>query len=65
MKGWTQFLKIPLNGTHHLGMDDVSNITKIVARMAADGAVFENTGFKNFATGQITFRYHKSNRICR
>jgi len=32
-----KFLKIPLDGKHHSGIDDCRNITKIVVRMLQDG----------------------------
>lgn len=31
------FLKIPLEGTHHRGIDDAKNMSKIVSRMIQDG----------------------------
>ncbi|ESQ48462.1 hypothetical protein EUTSA_v100215140mg, partial [Eutrema salsugineum] len=34
---------IRLMGSHHLGIDDTKNITRVVQRMLADGAVFKIT----------------------
>jgi len=36
-----EFLKIPLDGKHHSGIDDCRNIAKIVVRMLQDGAEAE------------------------
>jgi len=38
MEDMLEFLKIPLDGKHHSGIDDCRNITKIVVRMLQDGA---------------------------
>mmetsp|Transcript_43795 Transcript_43795/g.93751 ORF Transcript_43795/g.93751 Transcript_43795/m.93751 type:complete len:650 (+) Transcript_43795:62-2011(+) len=41
MRGMLNRLKIPLQGQHHLGMDDVSNLAKIMKRMISEGCRFE------------------------
>lgn len=37
MKGALEQLEIPLDGTHHRGIDDARNITKIAQKMIQDG----------------------------
>eukprot|EP00932_Pfiesteria_piscicida_P017862 SRR837773.4740.p1 GENE.SRR837773.4740~~SRR837773.4740.p1 ORF type:complete len:539 (+),score=99.05 SRR837773.4740:228-1619(+) len=44
MRGMLNRLKIPLQGQHHLGMDDVSNLAKILTRIVSEGCVIEPTG---------------------
>jgi 3'-5' exoribonuclease 1 len=44
VQGMLKYLRIPLKGTHHLGMDDTANLATVVTRMLADGAIFEATG---------------------
>jgi ERI1 exoribonuclease 3 len=34
-------LKIPQTGTHHVGLDDAHNITKVLQRMLAHGAIVD------------------------
>lgn len=40
-------LGIPLLGSHHLGIDDTKNITKVLQRMLADGALMQITARRN------------------
>ena len=44
MKGLLRRLDLPLDGTHHLGMDDVDNITKCTVKMLQDRTVLRITG---------------------
>lgn len=34
-------LKIPQAGTHHVGLDDAHNITKVLQRMLSHGAIVD------------------------
>merc|ERR1719487_1074951 len=43
MRGMLNRLRINLEGTHHLGMDDVTNLGKILQRMIGEGAQIEAT----------------------
>ncbi|KNA23226.1 hypothetical protein SOVF_026750 isoform A [Spinacia oleracea] len=43
-------LKIPLSGRHHLGIDDTKNITRVVQRMLADGALMQITARRSPAS---------------
>lgn len=36
-------LEIPLVGSHHLGIDDTKNITRVLQHMLIDGAVLQIT----------------------
>mmetsp|Transcript_44644 Transcript_44644/g.103103 ORF Transcript_44644/g.103103 Transcript_44644/m.103103 type:complete len:680 (-) Transcript_44644:29-2068(-) len=45
MRGMLKRLRIPLSGQHHLGMDDVSNLAKIVKKMVSLDAKLIPTGF--------------------
>ncbi|XP_076935225.1 putative exonuclease domain-containing protein At3g15140 [Bidens hawaiensis] len=40
-------LKIPLLGSHHLGIDDTKNIARVLQRMLVDGAVLKITARRN------------------
>ncbi|XP_076883138.1 putative exonuclease domain-containing protein At3g15140 [Bidens hawaiensis] len=40
-------LKIPLLGSHHLGIDDTKNIARVLQRMLMDGAVLKITARRN------------------
>lgn len=40
-------LKLPLLGSHHLGFDDTKNISRVLQRMLADGAVLQITARRN------------------
>ncbi|KAI3804826.1 hypothetical protein L1987_26662 [Smallanthus sonchifolius] len=40
-------LKIPLLGSHHLGIDDTKNIWRVLQRMLMDGAVLKITARRN------------------
>lgn len=44
MKGLLRKLRIPLEGVHHLGMDDADNIARCAAKLMEDGAVLHITG---------------------
>ncbi|CAE7641734.1 unnamed protein product, partial [Symbiodinium pilosum] len=44
MRGMLKRLRMPLAGQHHLGMDDVSNIAKILQRLIRDGCSIKATG---------------------
>jgi 2'-phosphotransferase len=48
---------IPLVGQHHLGMDDVTNIAKIVAWLRLRGAPLRETGWRESVDGAVTFLY--------
>lgn len=39
MKG----LKMPMEGTHHVGLDDAHNIARVLQRMLAHGAIIQIT----------------------
>merc|ERR1719215_22396 len=38
-------MKIPLSGQHHLGMDDVTNLAKILTQILSESGLVEPTGF--------------------
>ncbi|KAL8116967.1 hypothetical protein AgCh_023229 [Apium graveolens] len=40
-------LRIPLVGNHHLGIDDATNITRILQRLIVDGSVLQITARRN------------------
>jgi 3'-5' exoribonuclease 1 len=40
-------LQIPLVGSHHLGIDDTKNITRVLQHMLLDGALIQITARKN------------------
>ncbi|MFS7901378.1 putative ribonuclease H superfamily [Helianthus anomalus] len=40
-------LKIPLLGSHHLGIDDTKNIARVLQRMLMDGAELTITARRN------------------
>ncbi|KAF3442465.1 hypothetical protein FNV43_RR16381 [Rhamnella rubrinervis] len=40
-------LRIPLLGSHHLGLDDTLNISRVLQHMVADGALLQITAWKN------------------
>lgn len=40
-------LQIPLVGSHHLGIDDTKNITRVLQRMLTDGALMQITARRN------------------
>ncbi|KAG6756634.1 hypothetical protein POTOM_040069 [Populus tomentosa] len=55
-------LKIPMVGSHHLGLDDTKNIARVLLRMLADGAVLPITARrKPESPGSVNFLY--KNRI--
>ncbi|XP_048542413.1 uncharacterized exonuclease domain-containing protein At3g15140 isoform X2 [Triticum urartu] len=54
-------LQIPIVGSHHLGIDDAKNITRVVQRMLADGAVIQITARRQPDTSDVKFLF--KNRI--
>ncbi|WOL14179.1 hypothetical protein Cni_G22959 [Canna indica] len=55
-------LDIPILGSHHLGIDDTKNITRVLQRMLADGAVMQITAKRSTsAPGDVKFLF--KNRI--
>lgn len=44
MRGMLNRLRIPLSGQHHLGMDDVSNLAKILHKLIKEDCKVEPTG---------------------
>uniref|UniRef100_A0A0A9FM66 Exonuclease domain-containing protein n=1 Tax=Arundo donax TaxID=35708 RepID=A0A0A9FM66_ARUDO len=54
-------LQMPVVGSHHLGIDDSKNITRVVQRMLADGAVMQITAKREAASGDVKFLF--KNRI--
>ena len=54
-------LEIPIVGSHHLGIDDTKNITRVVQRMLADGAVIQITARRHPDTNDVKFLF--KNRI--
>jgi len=44
MRGMLKRLRIPLSGQHHLGMDDVTNLSKILKIIVSQGGPIEPTG---------------------
>ncbi|CAK7323950.1 unnamed protein product [Dovyalis caffra] len=46
MRTMMQQLKIPMVGSHHLGLDDTKNIARVLIRMLADGAVVPITAWR-------------------
>jgi len=50
MRGMLNRLRIPLKGQHHLGMDDVSNLAKILKRLVAEECKLEPTGQANLTS---------------
>jgi hypothetical protein len=52
MKGMLKMLRMPLEGQHHLGMDDVSNLYKIMKQIISEDGKMEPTGFaRNLGAG--------------
>jgi inhibitor of KinA sporulation pathway (predicted exonuclease) len=52
-------LKIPMSGTHHVGLDDAQNIARVLQRILIDGAVVKITGRRsreNPSVVKFTFR---------
>nr|AKM76590.1 polynucleotidyl transferase ribonuclease H-like superfamily protein [Erodium trifolium] len=47
MKTMMRQLQIPSLGSHHLGIDDAKNITRVLQRMLADGASVQITARRN------------------
>ncbi|KAK4285916.1 hypothetical protein QN277_002542 [Acacia crassicarpa] len=55
-------LQIPLWGSHHLGIDDTKNITRVLQRMLVDGASMQITARRNpNSPGDVHFLF--KNRI--
>ncbi|XP_074343637.1 putative exonuclease domain-containing protein At3g15140 [Apium graveolens] len=53
-------LQMPLVGNHHLGIDDATNITRIVQHLIVDGSVLQITARRN-SDGKVEFLFE--NRI--
>lgn len=55
-------LQIPLLGSHHLGIDDTKNITRVLQHMLVDGALIQITARRNpKSLGDVNFLF--KNRI--
>lgn len=55
-------LQMPLVGSHHLGIDDTKNITRVLQHMIIDGAVLQITARRNCDSPEsVEFLY--KNRI--
>ncbi|KAK1286706.1 putative exonuclease domain-containing protein [Acorus calamus] len=53
-------LQIPLEGSHHLGIDDAKNIARLLQRMLADGALLQVTARKNSRiAGGVEFLFER------
>ncbi|KAK1276079.1 hypothetical protein QJS04_geneDACA010930 [Acorus gramineus] len=53
-------LQIPLEGSHHLGIDDAKNIARVLQRMLADGALLQVTARKNSRiAGGVEFLFER------
>ena len=49
-------LNIPLRGSHHLGIDDAKNITRVLQHMLTDGASLQITARRHpSAPGKVKF----------
>uniref|UniRef100_A0A7C9DEW6 Exonuclease domain-containing protein n=1 Tax=Opuntia streptacantha TaxID=393608 RepID=A0A7C9DEW6_OPUST len=55
-------LRIPLLGSHHLGIDDTKNIARLLQRMLADGVLMQITARRNPANPE-TVEFLFKNRI--
>ncbi|KAL2944419.1 hypothetical protein RDABS01_032766 [Bienertia sinuspersici] len=55
MKTMLNELNIPLLGSHHLGIDDTKNISRVVQRMLADGALLQITARRS--AGHVEFLF--------
>eukprot|EP01083_Nonionella_stella_P042674 115200_1 len=55
MKPLMRVLRMQIMGTHHLGMDDTYNISRIVMQFAKDGAVFDHTAYKDVETQRVVY----------
>ncbi|KAG2681823.1 hypothetical protein I3760_11G161200 [Carya illinoinensis] len=55
-------LRIPLVGSHHLGIDDTKNIARVLLHMLADGAVMQITA-KRSSTSPENVEFLFKNRI--
>jgi len=53
MRGMLNRLRIPLKGQHHLGMDDVSNLAKILKRLIAEECKIAPTGQANLTAAPM------------
>lgn len=47
MPNMLDYLKIPLTGRHHSGIDDTCNIAKIMLKMIEDGHTSDNFEYNN------------------
>lgn len=58
-------LKMPLTGSHHLGLDDAHNIARVLQRILCDGAVCKVTARRKTGKGSdpkaVTFTF--ANRV--
>ncbi|XP_050216860.1 uncharacterized exonuclease domain-containing protein At3g15140 isoform X2 [Mercurialis annua] len=62
MRTMMQQLKLPVLGSHHLGIDDTKNVARVLQRMVADGAVIPITAWRNLdSIANVHFLY--KNRI--
>ncbi|KAJ8755044.1 hypothetical protein K2173_016525 [Erythroxylum novogranatense] len=62
MRAMMDQLRIPILGSHHLGIDDTKNIARVLLRMLADGAVIPITARRSPASpDNVNFLY--KNRI--
>ncbi|XP_057748860.1 uncharacterized exonuclease domain-containing protein At3g15140 [Arachis stenosperma] len=51
-------LQIPLRGSHHLGIDDTKNITRVLQHMLLDGALIQITARRNPKTpAEVNFLF--------
>ena len=55
-----KLLQMPLVGNHHLGIDDTTNIARVLQRLIIDGSVLQITGRRN-SDGNVDFLF--KNRI--
>jgi inhibitor of KinA sporulation pathway (predicted exonuclease) len=56
MAGMLNGLNIELEGHHHLGLDDVKNICKVLVKLIQDGAIVDITGQKD-ESGRVRFTF--------
>lgn len=62
MRTMMEQLKMPMLGSHHLGFDDTKNITKVLLRMLADGAVISITA-RRYPDSPANVHFLCKNRI--
>eukprot|EP00930_Biecheleria_cincta_P044772 TRINITY_DN30831_c0_g1_i1.p1 TRINITY_DN30831_c0_g1~~TRINITY_DN30831_c0_g1_i1.p1 ORF type:complete len:1001 (+),score=192.86 TRINITY_DN30831_c0_g1_i1:335-3337(+) len=61
MRGMLNRLRIRLSGQHHLGMDDVSNLAKILQQIIREGCEVQPTGHAKMAPVMSTWKLGKGN----